>query len=43
MELLETTRGSYVESAPDPQAYRDFFYETFGPLVARAGGNHGQR
>jgi ubiquinone/menaquinone biosynthesis C-methylase UbiE len=36
--VLEMTRRSYIERAATPEAYRDFFYETFGPAVAiRAG------
>lgn len=31
---LEMTRRMYVERAATPEAYRDFFYETFGPAVA---------
>ena len=31
---LELTRRHYVERSPgDPAAYRDFFKETFGPVV----------
>lgn len=31
---LDVTRQHYTERAPSPRAYRDLFYETFGPLVA---------
>jgi hypothetical protein len=31
---LRTTRASYVEHASSPDAYRELFGETFGPLVA---------
>jgi ubiquinone/menaquinone biosynthesis C-methylase UbiE len=32
---LELTRGSYVERSPgDPAAYREFFKQTFGPVIA---------
>lgn len=34
VESLEMTRSSYVERAADPVAYREFFKETFGPVVA---------
>lgn len=34
VESLRLTRGEYVErSAGGPEAYRDFFKETFGPLI----------
>ena len=33
-ESLEMTRGEYVERADTPHAYREFFKETFGPVVA---------
>jgi len=33
-ETLEMIRGEYVERADNPQAYREFFKETFGPVVA---------
>jgi len=31
---LEMTRGEYIERAETPHAYREFFKETFGPVVA---------
>jgi 2-polyprenyl-6-hydroxyphenyl methylase/3-demethylubiquinone-9 3-methyltransferase len=31
---LETTRRVYTERAQSPEAYRDFFLQTFGPAVA---------
>ena len=31
---LEMTRKEYVESAPSPVDYRDFFKATFGPVIA---------
>jgi len=31
---LGVTRRHYVERAASPEAYRDLFYETFGPIVA---------
>jgi ubiquinone/menaquinone biosynthesis C-methylase UbiE len=31
---LEMTRRSYTERAASPEAYREFFMETFGPAVA---------
>jgi ubiquinone/menaquinone biosynthesis C-methylase UbiE len=31
---LEMTRRAYTERAANPEAYRDFFRETFGPAVA---------
>ena len=31
---LELTRRSYVERAPNPEAYVELFNETFGPVVA---------
>jgi len=33
-ESLEMTRGEYVERADTPHAYREFFKQTFGPVVA---------
>ncbi len=34
VDSLELTRGEYVERSPaGPEAYRDFFKETFGPLI----------
>jgi ubiquinone/menaquinone biosynthesis C-methylase UbiE len=34
VESLELTRQAYVERSESPAAYRDFFKETFGPVVA---------
>lgn len=34
VEVLDMTRDSYVERAPDPAAYRDLLKRTFGPIVA---------
>lgn len=34
VESLEMTRSSYVERADSPEAYREFFKRTFGPVVA---------
>jgi hypothetical protein len=34
---LELTRGENVERAASPAEYRDFFAETFGPLIALRG------
>ena len=34
VESLEMTRGEYIERADTPHAYREFFKETFGPVVA---------
>ena len=35
LAALELTRGSYVERSPgDPAAYREFFKQTFGPVIA---------
>jgi hypothetical protein len=34
VESLELTRWAYVERSESPAAYRDFFKETFGPVVA---------
>jgi ubiquinone/menaquinone biosynthesis C-methylase UbiE len=34
VESLEMTRGEYIERADTPQAYREFFKDTFGPVVA---------
>ena len=34
IESLEMNRGEYIERADTPQAYREFFKETFGPVVA---------
>jgi ubiquinone/menaquinone biosynthesis C-methylase UbiE len=31
---LETTRRVYTERAQSPEAYRDFFLQTFGPAIA---------
>ena len=31
---LDVTRRHYTERAASPEAYRDLFYETFGPVVA---------
>ena len=31
---LEMTRGQYVERAANPEAYRDLFHATFGPMIA---------
>jgi len=31
---LETSRRVYTERAPSPEAYRDFFLQTFGPAIA---------
>ena len=31
---LDVTRRHYMERAASPEAYRDLFYETFGPVVA---------
>ncbi len=33
VESLEMTRGHYVERADSPRDYREFFKQTFGPLV----------
>jgi len=33
-ESLDMTRGEYVERADTPHAYREFFKQTFGPVVA---------
>lgn len=33
VESLEMTRGHYVERAESPRAYREFFKQTFGPVV----------
>lgn len=37
VEAIDFTRGEYREFAPDPEAYRDLFMETFGPLIAIRG------
>jgi ubiquinone/menaquinone biosynthesis C-methylase UbiE len=34
VESLETTRRNYVERAESPEAYRELFKQTFGPVVA---------
>lgn len=34
IESLQTKRGSYVERAPDPEAYCELFTRTFGPVIA---------
>jgi ubiquinone/menaquinone biosynthesis C-methylase UbiE len=34
IESLEMARGEYIERADTPQTYREFFKETFGPVVA---------
>lgn len=34
VESLEMTRGEYIERADDPRDYREFFKQTFGPVVA---------
>jgi ubiquinone/menaquinone biosynthesis C-methylase UbiE len=34
LRSLEMTAGRYVERAPDPLAYCDFYKQTFGPIVA---------
>ena len=34
VESLEMTRGEYIETSDTPQAYREFFKNTFGPVVA---------
>jgi ubiquinone/menaquinone biosynthesis C-methylase UbiE len=34
LEALEMTRRSYVERADSPEAYCEFFKQTFGPVVA---------
>ena len=34
VESLEMIRGEYTERADTPQAYREFFKDTFGPVVA---------
>lgn len=34
IESLELTRDEYIESAEDPEAYRELFKRTFGPVVA---------
>ena len=34
LESLEMTRRSYVERAASPHDYREFFKQTFGPVVA---------
>ena len=34
VESLEMTRGDYVERADSPRDYREFFKQTFGPVVA---------
>ncbi len=34
VESLEMNRDSYVERAASPEAYRDLFKQTFGPIVA---------
>lgn len=34
VSTLEMTRRSYIERAGDPVAYREFFKDTFGPVVS---------
>lgn len=34
LEVLEMSRGRYVERAASPRAYRELFTRTFGPVVA---------